>query len=75
MNKLARVSISLDDIFSYRIRDAEETIDMFGEDFLVDYGHDISEELLLKYKKIMKDYKELQDQLKIVYQNEENRND
>ena len=63
----ARVTITHDDLFSYRIRDASETIDLFGEDYLIDYGKDIPHELLEEYREVMVKYRELQEKIKKYY--------
>lgn len=62
-----RVTISNDDLFCYRLLDSVETIDMFGEDYLLDYGVDIPPELLKEYKEVMVLYNQLQDKLRVIY--------
>lgn len=54
MSKNQRVYISYNDIFTYTVRDSAETIDMFGQDYLDDYGHNIPQDKLLEYKAVKK---------------------
>lgn len=68
MNK--RITISQDDRRCYRVRDAEQTVEMFGDDYLDDYGQDIPEDLLNEYKRIMKQYNELQQVLSDLYESQ-----
>jgi len=66
-----KVTLSKDDLFCYRVKDATETIDMFGEDYLDEYGIVISKKLLRKYKKIIEQYEQLQDELRLIYRKDE----
>jgi hypothetical protein len=70
--KTQRVSIHRDDLFCYRLKDRQEVSELFGEDYLEDYGVDVPSELLTEYKSIMSQYEALQDKLRLVY-NKSNR--
>lgn len=72
MNKVT-VTISRDDLFSYRLLSPTDTIEMFGEDYLEDYGIEIPSELLAEYKELMKKYDAMQQKLKF-YKNLNDRN-
>lgn len=67
MSKQVRVSVRRDDLFCYRIMDQEEVTELFGEDYLEDYGQAIPLELLTEYKAIMQQYEALQNKLRSVY--------
>lgn len=64
---MARVYLSNDDVFYIIVYDTDETTDMFGKDMLTDYGIDIPDELLARYKRIFKEYQEVQDKLYLIY--------
>lgn len=64
---MKKVSISQDDIFTYRLKDTDEVVEMFGEDYLTDYGINVPSELVSEYKLLMKQYEELQDKLLAYY--------
>jgi hypothetical protein len=70
MNK-AKVTVFLDDIFCYRIKTKEETVEMFGEDYFWDCHVSIPEELLERYQKCMKEYEVIQDEIGSVYKGKE----
>lgn len=61
-----RVTISLNDLFAYRLKDAQTTIEWFGQDYLDDYGVDIPDELLAEYNAIMQQYNDLQYKLRDI---------
>ena len=61
-----RITLSHDDLFCYRLRDELETVELFGEDYLTDYGVDVPDELLAEYNAIMEQYEALQDKLKDI---------
>lgn len=58
--------ITFNDIMQVVIYDKAETIDLFGEDFLEEYGSEISEELLARYKNCMREFSEIQQMLKML---------
>lgn len=59
-----KVTISLDDIFTYRLRDESETLEMFGEAYLDEMGIEVPAELLSEYRSVMVKYAALQVNLK-----------
>lgn len=65
-NKTERVTVSYDD-HGYRLLNSKETIDMFGEDFLDDWGYDVEPELLDRYKEAMRNYRAVQLELRNIY--------
>lgn len=64
---MVKVVILHDDIFSYRLMDSKEVIEMFGEDYLEDYGIKAPVELLNKYLEVIKEYNLIQQELKYYY--------
>ena len=64
---MPKVNICQDDAFCYRLYDDAETIEMFGQDYLDEYGVEISEDILNEYKQTMSKYEELQDKLRVIY--------
>lgn len=60
MSKNCRVYISYDDISTFRLKDSNETIEMFGEDYLDDYGYDIPETKLIEYKALKQKWNDMQ---------------
>lgn len=67
-NKNITITINLSDVRTYRIRTDVETIDLFGNEYLFDYGINIPIELLNEYKAIMLLYGSLQDKLEALYE-------
>jgi len=65
---MKKVIISKEDRFQYYVRDEAETIYLFGEDYLEEYGVEIPEELFNQYQETMFRFRHLQDQLQKLYQ-------
>jgi hypothetical protein len=61
MKKNAYLTTS--DPFIVQVYTATETVDMFGEDMLEDYGSTLPEELLERYQKNIKEFKSIQEEL------------
>lgn len=62
-NKTERVSVTNADLFTFRINDSLQTIELFGEDYLEEYGIDIPQDLLNRYKRNIKEYREIQEEI------------
>ncbi len=60
-------SLSEDDIFWYYIRDSKDTIELFSEDYLIDYGLEIPNDLIERYKKVFTEWKEIQNEIRKEY--------
>lgn len=52
------------DAFTTRVYDRNETIDMFGQDYLDEYGHCVPEELLSQYEKAYAEFLSIQNKIK-----------
>lgn len=57
-------TITLDDVFYYHLKDNDETIDLFGKDYLEEYGYSVSDELIARYKAAKKEWDAVQDLLR-----------
>jgi hypothetical protein len=58
--------ISKHDPLEYYIYNKEECLDYFGEDFLEEYGHEIPDELLVRYQESVKVWNGIQKELKKI---------
>lgn len=54
------------DTFRLRVYDESETVQMFGEDYLEDYGHIVPTELIERYKKNEQERKAIADELRKI---------
>ena len=72
MSKNSRVYVGYDDVFTYRIRDAKETIDMFGEDYLEEYGYDIPQDKLMEYQALKAQWNTMQTYLRTLVNDQDN---
>ena len=54
------------DCFQVRVYNETETLDMFGQDFLEEYGHTVPNELLERYKKAFTELQKVQDELRVI---------
>ncbi len=59
------------DVFQVRVYDESETVDMFGEEYLEEYGHTVPSELLERYRKAFKEMQDVQDELRAVLKAQE----
>lgn len=59
-------SIELADKFLYYIRDAAETIDMFGQDYLDEYGYNLPNELIERYTKAKLELDNIQNDIRNI---------
>lgn len=73
MPKTDRITITQDDRRCYRMRTADETVELFGEDYLLDYGVDVPADLSNEYSAIMKQYNALQLKLRDLYESRYNK--
>lgn len=64
---MIRVLLQIHDRFCFELIDKAKSDDMFGEDYLEDYGVEISHELLERYKANMEVYEKLQVELHKEY--------
>lgn len=65
---MARVTYHENDPFVTYIYSNEETNEIFGEDFLVEYGIEIPDELFERYKICWNEFWKIQNELdKIIY--------
>ena len=46
------------------VHSKEETIEMFGEDYLEEYGYEIPEDVLKRYEQVTKDFSAMQRELR-----------
>lgn len=60
---MRKVTISTNDPIVYTVKDEQETIEYFGEDFLQDYGVEIPDELLQAYNKAYQEFWKVQLEL------------
>lgn len=67
-SKTVKCTIERHDLFTYRLKNDNETILMYGEDYLDEYGLEVPIELVEEYKAIMAQYKALEDKLRVLYQ-------
>jgi fructose 1,6-bisphosphatase len=66
--------IHTEDLFLNHAYDAKETVDLFGEDMLEEYGSYVEPALLERYKKCWTELKEISEKLgEIQEQNEKKR--
>lgn len=61
---MPKITLEHNDRFCYRLKDAETTIEWFGQDYLDDYGIEVPDELIAEYKAIMQQYEDLQWKLR-----------
>ena len=66
--KTVRVNIHLADRRQYEIRTKEYCDEMFGEDYIEDYGIDIPESLALEYKELISKLRPIQKILRDIYE-------
>lgn len=53
-----------DERYCYFLMDKNECIEMFGEDYLEEYGSEVPQELIEKYKKHMEEFRIIQNELR-----------
>lgn len=58
------------DAFQVRVYDEAETVDMFGQDYLDEYGHTVPPELLERYRKAFQEMRAVQDELRAILDSE-----
>ena len=63
---MARVTLSTNDPFVTKIMDEKETSDMFGDDYIEDYGVEVSEILVEKFKKNWEEFWSIQKEIQII---------
>lgn len=51
------------DSFHLKVYSASETVDLFGQDYLDDYGHHIPEDILKRYQRARQEMEEVQKEL------------
>lgn len=54
------------DAFEVRVYDETETVDMFGQDYLEEYGHTVPADLLERYRKAFQEMRTIQDELRAI---------
>lgn len=59
------------DTFAVRLYDDTETVDIFGQDYLEDYGHTVPPELIERYRKAFKEMQAVQDELRAIIKKQE----
>lgn len=64
---MTRVLLQRQDRFRYELMDKAQSDDMFGEDYLQDYGLEVPTDLLERYKANIKEYEDIQSELRKLY--------
>lgn len=59
------------DAFQVRVYNEAETVDMFGQDYLEEYGHTVPIELLERYRKAFIEMQAVQDELRAILKAQE----
>lgn len=59
-------ALSEDDIFTIYVYSKNEVIEMFGEDYLEEYGYNIPDELLKEYSEASKLFRSVQQKLRKI---------
>jgi hypothetical protein len=60
---MAKITLTTNDPVITEIRNSQETIDLFGDDFLDDYGIEAPDELIERFQKNYKEFKEIQAEI------------
>lgn len=60
---MAKVTFTENDPFIITIRDEVETADLFGDDFIDEYGIEVPDELIERFKNNYKEFKAIQQEL------------
>jgi hypothetical protein len=61
-----KVVINEEDRFKLYLKDQEEVIEMFGEDYLEEYGIELDDTFIAQYKEVYSKYKDLQHDLREI---------
>ena len=64
---MIRVLLQMHDRFCFELMDKAESDDMFGEDYLEDYGVEVPNSLLERYKRNIEEYNSIQSELNKLY--------
>lgn len=70
---MPKVTLSRDDIFHIYMKDGKETIEWFGEDYLEDFGVEVPQDLIDRYKAAYEQFQKVQDELFQIYKNDRSR--
>ena len=60
---MVKVEISNGDPFIWTIYDEKESAELFGDDYIEEFGTEIPEELLQEYKKVSAEFWKIQSQI------------
>ena len=55
------------DSFRLYVYSEHETVELFGEDMLAEYGHEVPKELLTRYFKNQQESKQIQNELEMYF--------
>lgn len=66
MSKKVKVTICTNDPVIYEILDKEESSELFGEDYIEEYGVEIPEDMLSQYKKTHREFGAIQDKIREI---------